>query len=235
MNREIENDPAFTFVKQQNPSNVLRIQGHWTQNPHISRMFREQALALKQANPDLYKHVYDGEPRGFHDAIVKNVQAVPSFEEPEGLTPYGGIDYGYTNCHTAACIVWVDKRAMTIYVRPIIFALKMSGGDVAEIMHRELSRYKYIKIFQDTSHQQIGGDMKKRGLMVYSAYKHDKIGQLDRLNEYKILIETGKIPDFYSQVRMARWKSVRGLTLNDVDVNDDALDAVRYAFYYAGR
>lgn len=91
----------------------------YSDNPWFPAVLDEERRHMERSDPDLYRHVWLGEPRVLSDAqVFKGKYVVQEFETPPGVRFFHGADWGFAQDPTALvrCFIkdgclYVDREA----------------------------------------------------------------------------------------------------------------------------
>jgi phage terminase large subunit len=153
-------------------------------------------------------------------------------EKPEYLNDYlYGIDFGFTH-PTALVKIWynADPKINQLYIEELIYESNMTSTDIVNRLN-ELKVDKKKTIVADYARPEIMKEMRKAGYTVMDAIKDVKDG-INNVKTFEILVN-----DFATNVikenNLYKYKKVNGEIIDDViKLNDDAMDAIRYAIFY---
>jgi phage terminase large subunit len=104
--------------------------GAWVQkvlysdNPWFPSVLEEERRHLQEIDPELYQHIWLGEPRTISDAqVFKGRYLVQSFETPVDARFYHGVDWGFANdptvlvrCFISGGVLYIDRESYGVGV-----------------------------------------------------------------------------------------------------------------------
>ena len=146
-------------------------------------------------------------------------------DEPNYTECIYGIDFGYTHVSSVVKIMYsVDK----IYVKELLYESGLTVNDLCDKV-KELIKDKN-KIYCDSARPDIIEQLKRNGMNVVSSDKSVKEG-IDYIKSQQIYIHYDSI-NLLREYKLYSWRSKGDLILDEpIKLNDDALDAMRYAIY----
>lgn len=112
-------DPTYQeFIVNKKPRSVV-VEINWRDNPWFPAELEEERSYMKEVNPDLYDHIWEGRCLSNAEAqIFGNKYYVEEFDSPENGIFYHGADWGFSNDPTALvrCFIkdeclWIDYEA----------------------------------------------------------------------------------------------------------------------------
>lgn len=135
-----------------------------------------------------------------------------------------GLDIGFNH---KTSLVKLTETSDSLYFEEIIYASGLTTGDLlTEIEKLNLRDH----VFCDSARPDIIEDLKRKRILAKGAEKAVKEGIL-YLKSKKLFIEENS-QNLIDEIKHYRWKSAGELILDEpVKVNDDGVDAMRYAAY----
>lgn len=196
------------------------------------------ALALKEADPEAYRHEWLGEAVGFGAEVFPRAEARPLTEEERGLVGgaprYYGVDWGFSSDPW----VWVEcayvGKTRTLYVLRELHGRGLSNTETAAMVAQAMEREPYATVVCDSAEPKSIADYKNDGLRAVKAPKtgaHDVRNSVKWLqNRTAIVIDPGCALAAEEFPRYAYELTDDGEpTGNLPDRDNHAIDAVRYA------
>lgn len=110
-NTKSEKDPVYEQFVKNCPDNGVAVKVLWSDNPFLPKTLDEERRLMLETDPEAYRNVWDGEPRTISDDVVfKDKFEVVTFETPEEVRFFHGLDFGFSADPTAGirCFI-VDK------------------------------------------------------------------------------------------------------------------------------
>lgn len=196
------------------------------------------ALALKEADEEAYRHEWLGDAVGFGAEVFPRTQVRPlteaEAEELEGAPRYYGVDWGFS----ADPWAWVEcayvRRTRTIYVLRELSGRGLSNPETAAMVAAAMEREPYATVVCDSAEPKSVADYRNEGIR---AVKAPKSGANDVRNSVKWLqYRTAIVVDPSCTLAADEFKRYAyeltpdgELTGNLPDRDNHAIDAVRYA------
>lgn len=196
------------------------------------------ALVLKEADEEAYRHEWLGEAVGFGAEVFPRTQVRPlteaEAEELEGAPRYYGVDWGFS----ADPWAWVEcayvRRTRTIYVLRELSGRGLSNPETAAMVAAAMEREPYATVVCDSAEPKSVADYRNEGIR---AVKAPKSGANDVRNSVKWLqYRTAIVVDPSCTLAADEFKRYAyeltpdgELTGNLPDRDNHAIDAVRYA------
>lgn len=151
---------------------------------------------------------------------------------PEELTDFiYGIDFGFTH-PTALIKVWYSKNPLInkLYIEEEIYESDLTSAELIKKMNeRNIDKTKEIPA--DYSRPEIIKEMKQAGYKVINAIKDVKDG-INNIKTFKVIVNDFAV-NVIRENSLYKYKKVNGEIVDDViKLNDDAMDAIRYAVFY---
>ena len=145
-------DPVMAFVTNPLPRSIIKKVG-FEDNPHLSAEAHEERVWLQRVDPDLYKHVWGGEPREVSDALIlKGKYVVEPFEvRPEWSGPFFGLDLGYGADPCAATEAYIDDDARVLFVRREFWALHVDVDALQQQLELAIPGISQQSVYVDSS------------------------------------------------------------------------------------
>lgn len=189
---------------------------------------KHSAERIKKANERTYEALYQQNPVPTKGGLVyKNIVIVEGM--PDGLTKIGlGMDFGYSNHPTAACVCGLDKKTNTIYVDELIYEAGLFARNIAE----KLKDYKSAMIVADNDNRIIDELKKFYGFFNIRATKKGAgsiLSGVALLQEYTIAITKRSKGLIFESERYTYKTDANGAPTDEpIDDFNHAWDAVRY-------
>lgn len=162
-------DATWTrFVKNPPP-------GAWVQkvlysdNPWFPAVLDEERRHLQEIDPELYQHIWLGEPRTISDAqVFKGRYLVQEFETPPDARFFQGVDWGFANDPTALVRCFI--RGNVLYVDREAYGVGVELDETPQLFDSiETTRKWPIKA--DSARPETISFMKRRGFKIEPAKK----------------------------------------------------------------
>lgn len=190
---------------------------------NLDPSFVEQANALKERNPDKYKHLFLGSWKEVADGVIFENWEYGNFIDT-GYTMFGA-DFGFSNDENTLVEVSVDNKERKIYLKEHLYQTGLTTSQLADI-------YKNVcggrKIIADSSEPRLIQEIKDRGLNIEKAIK----GQgsvnagIAKLLDYQLVVDPSS-KNLAVELNNYCWLDKAGKTV-PIDKFNHLLDAVRY-------
>lgn len=146
-------------------------------------------------------------------------------EEIESSDWCYGLDFGFTHPSTLIKCMFVGNR---VYCKELIYEPKLTAEDMSKKMRTIISDNK--PIYADYSRPEIIEELRRNGFHIKEAVKNVKAG-IDSVKSSEIYIHHESLSTL-REYRLYSWKSQGDNLLDEpIKLNDDALDAIRYAIH----
>ena len=194
-------------------------------NPFIDEEYKKTFERLKKQNPDYYK-IYAlgnwGTLKGLIYPDYEIVDEMPKYFEKE----YIGIDFGYN--HPFA-IVHVRIEKNNLYVDEVFYKREWENPRVVEWAKENAPWMKKIQIYADSARPDLISEWRVTGFRIEKANKSVFEG-INTVKSFNIHI-TRRSVNVLKEIELYAWKVDKdGNSLDEpVKLNDDAMDAIRYA------
>ncbi len=138
-----------------------------------------------------------------------------------------GLDFGYNHPAALLKVMWYNKE---IYVKELIYETGLTINDLAGMVKRKVEGNKMI--YCDSARPDIIAELNDIGLNATGANKSVKEG-INEIKSNRIYIHV-ESKNIWKEYRMYLWKSDKNTNRifdDPIKMNDDAMDAMRYAVY----
>lgn len=201
----------------------------WEQKHSLKRL-----NDIKAANPRAFHALYQQDPKPFEGGLVYPIFKTitqTEFDAIKGLDAYG-LDFGY-NEPSAMVHVKIDKANKRLYINEKLYKTGLTSGQLAQELHTlKISRGSVI--IADSARPEIIQDLRQYFNVKPTAKGSNSVyyGILKVL-EYDIFIVNSS-KNLIFEIGQYRFKEDKdGNPTNEpLEVNDHALDALRYAVRY---
>lgn len=139
-----------------------------------------------------------------------------------------GLDIGFN--HPTA-LVKVFNSGGKVYVQEVVYQSKLTTSDLIAQMNQLLSDSERVKtIYVDSARPDVIEELNRAGFDAKPANKNVKDG-IDYIKSLEVYIHIDSL-NLWKESKLYSWQSKGNLILDEpVKLNDDGLDAVRYALY----
>ena len=200
-------------------------------NDYLPVEYLSDLEAMKGTNPEYYNRMVEG----IWGSLEGLVYTLPIDQRiatgPEAFTRYiAGLDFGFTHPTAFVIIGIIENR---YYVIDEVYRHKMTSTDIIQVVKDKMLQYDIDSIYCDYSRPEIIEDMKRSGVPARDGIKNvfDGIMWIKSLiGDQRLFISTNctyTLREFDSYI----WDADSEIKEVPVKVNDDCLDALRYAIY----
>ena len=207
------------------PPDTFILKTTYLDNPFVGDEYRQVMERLKRDNYDYYKIYALGEWGSLEGLIYpkySTIDAMPSYFEKE----YIGMDFGYN--HPFAIVhARIDER--NLYVDEIFYRTEMENRSVIEHIKKNNPWIKDIKIYADSARADLISEWKSEGFNIEKANKAVFEG-INAVKSFNIHITKHSV-NVIKEIGLYAWKKDKDGNMLDepIKLNDDAMDAMRYA------
>jgi phage terminase large subunit len=94
---------------------TISIEVNWRDNPFFPAILNRQRLVCLETDQDAYDWIWEGKCRKITEAIIfRNRMVIEGFDEPAGIRPLYGLDFGFANDPTAGVRFYVHDDCLFI-------------------------------------------------------------------------------------------------------------------------
>lgn len=192
-------------------------------NPFLSNRQIDVIEGLKDKNTSLY-NIYALGQQGIIEGLIytnwREVDAFPTFAKRQGI----GIDFGYTNDPTA--VVKCGVLGNDIYLQEMLYETHADNARIANHLRKELA----LRGTADSADPRTINELNKLGARVDPVVKPLIIPSVNALQQYTLNVVKGgtNIRKELKSYSYEQDKATGKFTNEPVDMNNHALDAVRY-------
>lgn len=194
-------------------------------NPHVPEKTRERIEDLKNKDLELWKVYARGMTGKVEGLIYRNWEITDEFPTERFIDSCYGLDFGFNHPTALIEVGWTETE---YYARELIYESGLITPTLAERM--EALNLGTKQIFADAARPDTISELCQAGFNVIPADKTVK----DGINAVKAKpLKIYQSPGMFKEIKAYRWKVDRnGKPVDEpVKVNDDAMDATRYAIY----
>jgi PBSX family phage terminase large subunit len=202
-------------------------------NRHLPAEYLADLETLKKTNPEYYERMVMGK-WGALEGLIYNFpmkQRIRELPEKKKIGRWiAGLDFGFT--HPTAFII-IGIRENVYYVYEEIYKRQMTSGDIIEVIKAKMLEYEIDAIYCDSSRPEIIEDLQRNNIPAMDAIKD----VFDGIMHVKSLINTKQLFIHEGCTYTLRemdsyiWDAKNTVKEIPIKVNDDCLDAIRYACY----
>lgn len=222
-------NPSDTFHwvwNMRDREDVDYIHSTYKDNSFLSQSIIDQIESYKDVDENYWRIYGLGLP-GISQTTIYSHWKTYNQKDLEGLDIINvcyGLDIGFNH---KTSLVKLIETADSLYFEEIIYASGLTTGDLLTVIEKLNLR---DHVFCDSARPDIIEDLKRKRILAKGAEKAVKEGIL-YLKSKKLFIEENS-QNLIDEIKHYRWKSAGELILDEpVKVNDDGVDAMRYAAY----
>jgi phage terminase large subunit len=238
-NPDQESDPTYQRFVANTPSNCLRAQINYTDNPHLSPDVQQEAEDMRIADPEGYAHVWLGECWQRSDAQVFNGKwCLADFNSTVGSRdtsqnwagPYYGADWGFSTDPTVLMRFWIYGKKL--YVEHEAHKHGCDNDLLPALFDTVPDSRRYV-IRADCSRPETISHMRRAGFKCEAADKWSGSVEdgISWLRGFERIVIHPNCKNFAQEARLYRYKVDKrtGDVLPDLRPgNDHGWDAIRY-------
>lgn len=242
-NPENDDDPTYTrFVevdtegneKSVNNENVLSLCINWRDNPWFPEELRKEMEWMRETDPDLYEHIWEGKCKVNSDAQIFNKKwAIREFEpEDHWYGPYFGADFGFSQDPSTLIKFYIDPLAMNLMIYREAWGIGVELDDLPQLYDTiEGSRHETIR--GDSARPETINHLQKKGFIMVGAEKWQGSVEdgIEFIRSFKKIIIHPRCPRTAIEFKKYSFKvdKLTGtVTSIVVDAWNHCIDAIRY-------
>ena len=204
---------------------TVKIHSTYKDNSFLDEGIKKAIEDLKRTDEDLY-NIY---ALGLRTSSKLNVYNNWTFvnEKPERFQDFVyGLDFGYNHPLALVKVWWHEKD---IFIEPVIYESYLDPDIMLE-RFEQMGVLKNKEIIADHARADLISYLNNKGYVVYKANKDVKDG-INTVKTYKVYcLEDKALRHEYENYK---WKKLKDVVTDEVvKLNDDAMDAMRYALKY---
>lgn len=230
-----KSDPMWQEFVEKQRANAWVLKVNWDINPFFPSVLDEERREMAATDPDLYAHIWEGEPLERSDAQVLNGKwVIDSFEPgPDWDGPYHGADWGFGSDPTAAGRLWIHGKRL--YVEYESYAHRLELDDTAERWKADIPGIEQYVVRADNSRPESISYVKRSGIGQLTAadkWPGSVEDGIAHLRSYQQIVIHPRCKNAAQEARLYSHKVDRltGDVLPDiVDKHNHLIDAIRYA------
>lgn len=219
-----------SYLYQIPEDKCIKIHSTYKDNPFLGKEQIDLIESYKETDISYYTIFALGKRANSKENVYQEWEVVKT--KPEELNDFiYGIDFGFTH-PTSLVKIWFnrDHKVNKLYIEEIIYESGLTSTDLIKLMDK-LNVDKSKVIIADYARPEIIKEMKNAGYKSINAIKDVKDG-INNVKTFRVLVN-----DFATNIikenSLYKYKKVNGEIIDDViKLNDDAMDAIRYAVFY---
>ena len=234
-NPEYVDDIIYKTFILNTPPDTYKVKLTFRDNLHLDKSLAlvEKANSLMLKDYDKYLHVYEGNCKTMSDAVIfKGYYKIEKFEEPEDVTKYFGVDWGFSISPTAGIRCYIHEEY--IYITHEAVKLNLDLDETGKFLEKHLPNLKKHTINADNARPESISYLKRKGYSIKAVEKGQ--GSIEDGIEYlksfeRIIIHprcVHTIDNFTKYTYQVNPRSGE-LLRKPEDANNDLIDALRYA------
>lgn len=196
-------------------------------NPFLPIELINEIKRLKDLDPN-YWRVYGLGERGISEATIFRNWEQTDKEITEGEIYYG-LDFGFNHPTALVKIVIFDGG---VYARQLIYDKQLTTPDIIKRLE-QLGITGNDSIYADCSRPETIQEIHQAGYNIYPTKKGEGsvAAGIDHIKRHRLFVDKNSL-DLIKELKTYKWKVDKNEKILDepVKVNDDAVDALRYAF-----
>ena len=202
-------------------------------NFYLPGEYLQDLETMKKTNPEYYERMVMGK-WGMLEGVIYNLpmkQRIKELPEKKLIHRWiAGLDFGFT--HPTAMTI-IGKREDDIYIYDEVYRHKMTAADIIDMVKQKMTEYDIEIIYCDGSRPEIIEDLTRVGIPAVASIKD----VFDGIMHVKGAIGTEKLKVYQGCKYTLRefdsyiWDAKNLIKEVPLKVNDDCMDAVRYALY----
>ena len=232
-NPDLETDPIYQLVKTP-PPNAIIARVNWYDNPWFAdTALCEEREWMQRTDPDMYRHVWEGECRQNSAAqVLAGKCAIEPFTPAADWDgPYYGADWGFSSDPTALIRAWQHERSL--YIEFEAWGVGVELDDLPEFFARVPGAKEAI-IRADAARPETIAYLQRRGWKVQAAPKWSGSVQdgISWLRGHERIVIHPRCTHAAEESRLWQYQTDRltGDVLPKLkDGNEHCFDALRYA------
>lgn len=207
---------------------TIKIHSTYKDNPFLPKETIEEIESYKYRDEDYYTIFALGQ-RAFSKENVFSQWKTLDTKPPHLTEKVYGIDFGYTH-PTGVVEVNYSPTSNEVFIRELLYESYLTSGDLIKKLN-DLGVDKRKPWIADYARPEIIQDMKRAGFSMYNAIKDVRDGIMN-VKSFNISIDA-KSTNIQNENLSYRYKKINGvLTEEPSKINDDLMDAIRYALFY---
>ena len=236
MNPKYETDCLYAeFIKsEKKPPNSYIKHLNWYENPFFNLSMHRERLFCLRSNPDIYKHIWEGELLQYSDAqIFKDRWYVQEFEEDKDAHKYYGIDFGFTN---PLAVIRCYVKDNYIYITDELQAHGVLNEEIYDLCVKKIPGIKTGVVYCDNARPEAIEALKRKGLYVKACNKASTSGNyvidcIEALRSFKIIVRPSCVNTISNLTLYSKKVDERSglVTGKIIKAHDHFIDALKYA------
>ena len=167
-----ETDPVYKmFVTEGRPNSIIKKVNYYD-NPFFPEVLRKEMEFDRYTNPDKYSNVWLGEILRISEASVfKGKIKIESFNTPDDVTFYQGLDPGFSQDYLAYIRCWIDEETNNLYIDKAARKIQLEIDDTPDFLLQVAPDCKDWMITCDSARPELVSYLRNRNFYIQSAKK----------------------------------------------------------------
>jgi phage terminase large subunit len=207
---------------------------HTTYKDNIDNLpdsFLKSMDKMSISRPEEYKHVVLGGWRETAEGVIFTNWTRDNFNW-NGDYIGVGMDFGFSNDPTAACLINIDKKARKIYIKELFYKASMTTSDIAEVIHRKVKGASQMTIIGDSAEGRLLHELKHSHNLNKVKPSIKGVGSINLgialMQDYELVIDPTSI-NLIKELNNYVWDGDKEKPIDDFN---HALDGIRYFVSY---
>lgn len=211
----------YDLLKDEKKS--VLIKSTYKDNPFLGQEQIDYIENLINVDENYYKVYALGERPTSESRIYSHFKLYSDKQNPSDWCY--GLDFGYNHPSALVKVMYVDNR---IYVEELIYKQHLTVTELVTEVRRLIPDDK--PIYCDSARPEIISELRKMGLQAKESNKSVKEG-INAVKSSEIYIEVNS-SNILKEYKLYSWKTKGEKVMDEVvKLNDDAMDAIRYAIF----
>ena len=208
----------------------------WRNNKYLSEESYARIVRMREHDYDTYMHVYEGEciRNSEINVFKRDFFVIQEFEEPQGIFPYFGLDFGWTDASAGIrCYIDGENLYVTHEFKKSHISVDLLGEELSKVLKDYKKNGKYT-ITADSSSPDIIDLLNKYGYPCKPAFKGK--GSIEAgityIKTFKKCYVHPRCSEFLKEVYNLKYKTDRasGQIKDEIeDKNNHLVDSWRYS------
>lgn len=228
-----EDAPTYQRWVANPPPNTIVRKVNWDDNPYFPSVLDAERRHMMETDPEAYAWIWGGDTRKISNAVIfKGKYVVKSFETPDNVRFYHGLDFGFSTTPLAFIRCFINDGCL--FIDHEGYGLNIENDDIPALLDLcPTARAWPIK--GDASRPETISYLRNRGFRISAAKKwpgsiEDGIEHLR--GNYRQIVIHERCRHMADEARLYSYKVDRqtgDILPLIVDKNNDCWDALRYA------
>jgi phage terminase large subunit len=206
--------------------NAILIKSTYKDNPFLTNDQVDYIENLIKVDPNYYKIYALGERPTSETRIYRHFTQYDTELNNFDDIAYG-LDFGFTHPTALIEVKWIGEK---VYCKELIYESGLTAQDLINKLV-EMNIDKSISLYCDSARPEIIEELRRKGFnKALEANKNVKPG-IDKIRSIEVSIHKESI-NLWREYRNYNWRVLKDRIIDEpVKIDDDAMDAMRYAIY----